>query len=103
MCFSWVLREGAATVNRFNGFRGLPGIDRRPSKKNLRCALSSPDPKTPLYIRSPRLRIASSNMDKFFSIFTFPIGLLLCFAPALFVWLKEELKTPPSGKDKHNP
>jgi len=34
-------------------------------------------------------------MDKFFSIFTFPIGLLICFAPALVVWLKLELKSPP--------
>jgi hypothetical protein len=39
-------------------------------------------------------------MDKFFSILTFPIGLVICFAPALVVWLKAELKTPPSGKDK---
>jgi hypothetical protein len=39
-------------------------------------------------------------MDKFFSIFTFPIGLMICFAPAIFVWLKAELKSPPSGKDK---
>ena len=39
-------------------------------------------------------------MDKFFSIFTFPIGLLICFAPALVVWLKEELKSPPPDKEE---
>jgi hypothetical protein len=37
-------------------------------------------------------------MDKFFSIFTFPIGLLLCFSPALILWLKAELKEPPNDK-----
>ena len=41
-------------------------------------------------------------MDKFFSICTFPIGLLLCFAPALVVWLKAELQSPPPGKDKED-
>ena len=39
-------------------------------------------------------------MDKFFSIFTFPIGLLICFSPALYVWLKAELKSPPPSQDK---
>ena len=42
-------------------------------------------------------------MDKFFSIMTFPIGLLICFSPALIVWLKAELKSPPQGKDKEKP
>jgi hypothetical protein len=40
-------------------------------------------------------------MDKFFSIMTFPIGLTLCFGPALFVWLKGEFTgTPSDKKDK---
>jgi len=42
-------------------------------------------------------------MDKFFSIMAFPIGLLICFSPAIVVWLKAELKSPPSGKDKDKP
>jgi hypothetical protein len=42
-------------------------------------------------------------MDKFFAIFTFPIGLLICFSPALIVWLKEELKTPPPEKREDQP
>lgn len=37
------------------------------------------------------MQINRRFMDKFFSIFSFPIGLLLCFWPALVVWLKEEL------------
>ena len=39
-------------------------------------------------------------MDKFFSIMTFPIGLLICFGPALVLWLKAELKSAPPGKDQ---
>jgi len=31
-------------------------------------------------------------MDKILSIFTFPVGLLLCFTPVLIVWLKAEFK-----------
>ncbi len=36
-------------------------------------------------------------MDKFWSIFTMPIGVMMCFGPALLYWLKVELTT---GKDK---
>ena len=53
-----------------------------------------------LYIRYFRRKFRDLIMDKFFSIFTFPLGLVLCFAPALVLWLKAELKSPPSGKDK---
>jgi len=44
-------------------------------------------------------------MDKFFSIMTFPIGLLICFFPALIVWLKLELKSesPEKTKEKEKP
>jgi len=42
-------------------------------------------------------------MDKFFSIFTFPIGLLICFSPALIVWLKLELQSTPPGKGEDRP
>ena len=45
------------------------------------------------------LTLTARFMDKFFSIFTFPIGLVICFAPALIVWLKAELKDSPP-KDK---
>ena len=31
-------------------------------------------------------------MDKFFSFFSMPIGLIICFGPALLVWLREEIK-----------
>jgi len=37
-------------------------------------------------------------MDKFWSIFTMPIGVMLCFGPALLYWLKMELNG--SDKDK---
>jgi len=37
-------------------------------------------------------------MDKFWSVFTFPIGVLICFGPALVAWLIEEFKTPPPEK-----
>jgi hypothetical protein len=30
-------------------------------------------------------------MDKFWSIFAMPIGLFICFGPALLVWLRMEL------------
>jgi len=31
-------------------------------------------------------------------IFVVPIGLTICFGPALFVWLKEELRSGASDK-----
>lgn len=34
-------------------------------------------------------------MDKFWSIMTFPIGVLICFGPALILWVREELRDPP--------
>lgn len=42
-------------------------------------------------------------MDKFWSIMTMPIGLLLCFGPAVFVSLVLESKNPPGDKkeDRH--
>jgi hypothetical protein len=30
-------------------------------------------------------------MDKFWSVFAMPIGLFICFGPALLVWLRMEL------------
>jgi len=33
-------------------------------------------------------------------VFAMPLGVLLCFGPALFVWLKAELRTPPEEKDE---
>ncbi len=37
-CFSWVLSEEGATVNRFNGFQRPREDRRRQRKKNVRCA-----------------------------------------------------------------
>src|SRR5205814_209332 len=37
--------------------------------------------KTLLYIQALPDKFASYIMDKFFSIFTFPLGLLICFSP----------------------
>jgi hypothetical protein len=31
-------------------------------------------------------------MDKFISICAMPIGLLICFGPALIIWVRAELK-----------
>jgi hypothetical protein len=31
-------------------------------------------------------------MDKILSIFSWPVGLLLCFGPVLVIWLKAEFK-----------
>jgi hypothetical protein len=33
-------------------------------------------------------------MDKFISICAMPIGVLICFGPALIVWVMAELKSP---------
>jgi hypothetical protein len=40
-------------------------------------------------------------MDKFWSILTMPIGVLLCFGPALLVWIRMEMKDSksPEGED----
>jgi len=37
-------------------------------------------------------------MDVFINIFAFPIGLTICFAPALLVWLKIELNDSASKR-----
>jgi hypothetical protein len=41
-----------------------------------------------------------SLMDRFFSILSFPIGLLICFGPALYVWLKLELNATDHEKKR---
>ncbi len=38
-------------------------------------------------------------MDKFWSIFTMPIGVFICFGPALLVWLRMEAQAKRDGKD----
>lgn len=38
-------------------------------------------------------------MDKFWSIFAMPIGVFLCFGPALLVWLGMELKAKDDDLD----
>ena len=37
-------------------------------------------------------------MDKFWSIFCFPIGLLICFGPVIVAWLWQEFGTPTPQK-----
>lgn len=32
-----------------------------------------------------------------------PIGVFLCFGPALLVWLLDEWRNPPSNKDEDSP
>ena len=39
-------------------------------------------------------------MDKFWSILTMPIGVLLCFGPALLVWIRMELKDSKADGDQ---
>ena len=53
----------------------------------------------------PRLKIAprpenqnNHGMDRIFSFFAMPVGILICFGPALVVWLREEYIT--SGQSK---
>jgi hypothetical protein len=36
--------------------------------------------------------------DEFWSIFCVPIGIMLCFGPAVIVWVIAELKDPSSKK-----
>lgn len=51
-----------------------------------------PDPAAQPPLQNRRFTSAASPalsravMDKFWSIFTMPIGVTLCFGPALFVW-----------------
>ena len=33
-------------------------------------------------------------MDRFISYFAMPIGVMICFGPAILVWLKEEFLSP---------
>jgi hypothetical protein len=39
-------------------------------------------------------------MDKFISICAMPIGVLICFGPALVVWFLAELKGPTDEQKK---
>jgi hypothetical protein len=42
-------------------------------------------------------------MDKFWSIFTMPIGVALCFGPAVLVWwLTRDKNPPPSDGEKRD-
>lgn len=60
-----------------------------------------PSAKTLLYIppagRNHRRPVM--DIDQFWSVCAMPIGLLICFGPAILVWLPMELKGPPD--DKH--
>lgn len=41
-------------------------------------------------------------MDMFWSIFAMPIGVALCFGPAVLVWwLTHDKNPPPSGHERH--
>jgi hypothetical protein len=40
------------------------------------------------------------STDQFWSIFAMPIGLLICFGPAVAVWLVAELRSPPPSERK---
>lgn len=42
-------------------------------------------------------------MDKFWSIFSMPIGMTLCFAPAIVVWwlTKDKESSAPDQDDQH--
>jgi len=31
-----------------------------------------------------------------------PVGVAICFGPALFMWLRAELKSPEKDKDSHH-
>jgi len=57
--------------------------------------------KTFLYIPRFRSNFSRAMMDSelsYWGIWCVPLGLVICFGPALFVWLKEEFKTPPDKK-----
>ncbi len=40
------------------------------------------------------------SLDQFWSIFAMPIGLLICFGPAVVAWLLAEYKSPPPARKK---
>jgi hypothetical protein len=39
-------------------------------------------------------------MDKFWSIMAMPIGVAICFGPALLVWMLTEMRKPPGDQDR---
>ena len=43
------------------------------------------------------------SYDQFWSIFAMPIGLLICFGPAVVVWLGAEFRPPPTTTDPRKP
>jgi hypothetical protein len=71
----------------------------------LISAMSCDSPKSAwrgilLYIGSFLRKSRGPVMDKFWSIFTMPIGVALCFGPAMLVWwLTKGKKT---DKDEHD-
>ena len=56
--------------------------------------------KSLLYILSLRGKPRGRMIDKFWSVCSMPLGVLICFGPAILVWLSIELKSPPA--DKHD-
>jgi hypothetical protein len=63
--------------------------------------------KTLLYIRFLPCETGGSMMaaldSNIWGFIAMPLGLLLCFGPGLFVWLKAELETPPPEKREDHP
>ena len=64
------------------------------------------DPTPPgnlLYLRAARGKPHATFMDVFWSIFTMPIGVALCFGPAILVWwLTDDKNPPPTGRERHD-
>ena len=56
-----------------------------------------------LYSRSVRREPHGTFMDKFWSILAMPLGVALCFGPALIVWwLTRDKKPQPPGQERHD-
>ena len=51
-----------------------------------------------LYIHSTGGNLLPRSMDKFWSICVVPIGIVVCFGPAIVTWFLTEWKNPPAEK-----
>lgn len=71
-------------------------------RTNLRCSQHPAAPENLLYFRAVHRNPDGTFMDAFWSIFGMPIGVTLCFGPAMVVWwLTKDSEAKPDDKNDH--
>jgi hypothetical protein len=89
-------RAGSSVASRH---QTVPRPSSDPNRRANRCSSE----KAAAIVRKNRCIMISgqqsnATMDKFWSVVSMPLGVLLCFGPAIVVWLIDQRRNPPSKK-----